>query len=87
MDELNQQRRNSMVICAVVAHFIDKDLHNRSTLIGMSRVKGNIAEAVIVVVEVVLSIGTNEVVSNLGVLTTPPHTTDEINIPDLVIRG
>jgi hypothetical protein len=29
---------NSMAICAVVAHFIDKDLRNRSTLIGMRRI-------------------------------------------------
>lgn len=67
-----------MAICAVVAHFIDKDLRNRSTLIGMRRVKEshsgeNIAEAVVAVVmevAIVLNIGTNEVVSNLGVFTT-----------------
>jgi hypothetical protein len=43
---------NSLAFCAVVAHFIDKDLRNRSILIGMPRIKGchsgeNVAEAVI----------------------------------------
>jgi len=47
---------NSLALVGVVAHYLDKDLVNKSTLIGMRRVKGahtgeNIAEVMIPVLE------------------------------------
>jgi hypothetical protein len=70
---------NSLAFCAVVAHFIDKDLHNRSTLIGLPRVRGchsgeNIAEAVISVLSMLD-------VSKLGYFCT-----DNANTNDLAIK-
>jgi hypothetical protein len=63
----------------VVAYFINKDLRNRSILIGLSRVKGcysgeNIAEAVIVVLLKMID------VSKLGYFCTDNATTNDVAI-------
>jgi hypothetical protein len=70
---------NSLAFCAVVAHFLDKDLKNRSILIGLPRVKGchsgeNIAEAVIAVLSKMIDI------SKLGYFCTDNATTNDVAI-------
>jgi len=64
-------------MCAVVAHFLDKDLCNRSVLIGMRRIRGchsgeNIAEAVLAVLKE-MGIESN----NLGFFTADNATTND----------
>jgi hypothetical protein len=70
---------NSLGFIVLVAHFLDKDLKNRSVLIGMRRVRGshsgeNIAESVIPILE---EMG---IVSNLGYFTTDNATNNDVAI-------
>jgi len=64
----------------VVAHFLDKDLRNRSILIGLLRVKGchsgeNIAEAVIPIIRDLIDL------ANIGYFCT-----DNATINDVIIQ-
>lgn len=75
---------NSLGLIALVAHFLDKDLKNRSVLIGMRRVRGshsgeNIAESIIPILE---EMG---IVSNLGYFTTDNATNNDVAI-EVVLR-
>jgi hypothetical protein len=70
---------NSLGIVAVIAHFLDKGLNNRSLLIGMRRVKGsysgeNITEAII---PVLVEMG---IISKLGYFTTDNASANNITI-------
>lgn len=76
---------NTLGIVAVVAHFLDKDLINRSLLIGMRRVRGshsgeNVAE---VIIPILIEMG---VVSKLGYFTTDNATTNDVTI-DLILQS
>lgn len=70
---------NSLGMVAVIAHFLDKDLKNRSLLIGMRRVRGshsgeNTAEAII---PVLVEMG---VVSKLGFFIADNATVNDVTI-------
>jgi len=71
---------NSLAFCVVVAHFIDKDLQNRTILVGLPRVKcshsgKNIAEAVIPVIRDMIAL------AKMGVFCT-----DNATVNDVVIQ-
>jgi hypothetical protein len=76
---------NSLRIIAVMAHFLDKKLNNRSLLIGIRRVRGsynreNITEAIIpVLVEI-------KIVSKLGYFTTDNASTNNVTIKLILER-
>jgi hypothetical protein len=75
---------NSLGFVAAVAHFLDKDLKNRSLLIGMRRVRGshsgeNIAEAII---PIILEMG---IVGNLGYFITDNATNNDVAI-EVILR-